>query len=88
MITLLVILGIVLLVGAAVAAVLGVTSLPAGGIMFAMPYVLFGAAVCLAALGVVCLWLARVLQKEPPAGGPRVAPRRGTASSDPGPTAP
>jgi hypothetical protein len=64
---LLIVLGIVLLVGAGVATVLGINSLPAAGIMFAMPYVLFGAAVCLAALGGVCLWLARVLSKEPPA---------------------
>ena len=75
MFTLLVILGIALLLGAGVATVLGITGLPATGIMFAMPYVLFGAAICLAALGGVCLWLAHVLRKEPPAGGPRVAPR-------------
>ena len=67
MFTLLVILGIALLLGAGIATVLGITSLPATGLMFAMPYVLFGAAICLAALGGVCLWLARVLRRKPPA---------------------
>jgi len=52
-------LGIALLLGAGVATVIGITSLPATGIAFAMPYVFFGAAICLVALGGVCLWLAR-----------------------------
>ena len=60
-------LGIALLLGAGVATVIGITSLPATGIAFAMPYVFFGAAICLVALGGVCLWLARVLRMKPPA---------------------
>ena len=67
MFTLLLVLGIALLLGAGVATALGVINLPATGIMFAMPYVFFGAAICLVALGGVCLWLARELRKEPPA---------------------
>jgi hypothetical protein len=41
-------------------ALLGITSLPPGGLMFALPFVLFGLAAVLALIGAVLLSLSRI----------------------------
>jgi hypothetical protein len=57
--------GILAIVGACISAVLGLLSLPPGGLMFALPYFFFALAIALGVVGGVCVVLARGLRGRP-----------------------
>lgn len=57
--------GILAIVGACISAVLGLLSLPPGGLMFALPYFFFALAIALGVVGGVCLVLARGARVQP-----------------------
>jgi DNA gyrase inhibitor GyrI len=56
--------GVLALAGACISAVLGLMSLPPGGLMFALPYFFFGLAIALAVVGGVCLVAARGVKRR------------------------
>jgi hypothetical protein len=58
--TLIRVLGGFMLLAAGGMALLGIISLPPGGLMFALPFVLFGLAAILALIGAVLLKLSRI----------------------------
>ena len=64
MVTTIRIIGLMTVVASGLSAFLGLLSLPAGGLMFALPHVFFLVAFCLGITGGACLWGARTLEKR------------------------
>jgi len=64
MVTTIRIFSLIAFIASGLSAFFGLLDLPAGGLMFALPYVFFLVAACLGITGGACLWGARILEKR------------------------